>query len=215
MIDLESFKTRLLTALGDPGGARYSAAQMEEAVRQALEEYSRAAPQILETTLTVASAGCNQPVGDAQRMQCVLEVVYPYDENAADPAPYDPWYVYIKNGARWLLLGGGAAPQAGERILLRYAAAHTLAGLDGAQATSLPEVDEGLLALGAAGQAAVIRAASMVQAYGKRNPQDESLQLGKLRLEAFRKQLEARQPGDMPARPWSVRWALDGWDEGR
>ncbi len=212
MTDLDTFKTRLLTALGDPDGVRYSAAQLEEALRQALEEYSQSIPQILETTLTVVTAGGSQPVSAVKQMQCALEVVYPYDPNAANQASYDPWYIYVKDGSHWLLFGGDAVPQVGELILIRYAASHTLTGLDGAAVTSLPDVDEGLLALGAAGYAAVMRAAAMVQAYGKRNPQDESLQHGKLRLEAFRRQLENSPSPGMPAKPWSMRWSLDGWD---
>ncbi len=214
MTNLEEIKDRALEALGDPNGTRYSAAQLEEAIRLALEEYSRALPQVREAAITVTTAGSSQEISGVDRLLTVIEVVYPYDPAAANPEPCETWYAYSKDGSSWLLFED-RAPQVGELICVRCAAGHTLAGLDGAALTSLPNADEGLLVQAAAGHAAVMRSAGMVQAYGKRNPQDEIQQLGKLRLELFRKQLDARKDtglSGLPARPWRVGWALDGWD---
>ena len=215
MTNLESMKARLLESLGDPGGARYHDALLVEALRLALEEYSRALPQLKETPITVTIAGGRQQIGGIERLLAVIEVLYPYDP--ADPIehlPADPWYAYNTDGSHWLMFGA-VSPQVGERFCLRYAAGHTLAGLDGAESTTLLPADEGLLAQGASGHAAVMRSAGMLQVYGKPNPLDQSLQLGRLRLESFRKQLDERKDHGLPgllARPWTARWALDGWD---
>ncbi len=214
MTNLDTLKTRLLEALGDPDGTRYNAEQLEEALRLALEEYSRALPQVREIRLTVTTPGSSQEIDGVERLLGVIEAAYPYDPAEQDPTPCDAWYAYTKDGSHWLLFGR-AAPRAGELIWLRCACGHSLAGLDAAALTSLPVGDTGLLLEGAAGHAALMRAAGIAQTYGKRNPQDESVTLGRMRLESFRRRLEGRKDQGLPgllARPWISGWALDGWD---
>jgi hypothetical protein len=215
MTTLNELKDRILESLGDSNGTRYDAALLDEALRLALEEYSRALPQLQETVFTVTTAGSSQEISGVKRLLTVIEVLYPFDPNdLIEHLPADPWYAYNKDGSHWLLFGEDA-PQVGQQFCVRYAAGHTLAGLDGAESTSLPQADESLLAQGAAGHAAIMRSAGMLQAFGKRNPQDESLSLGRLRLESFRKHLDDRKDHGLPGlltRPWTARWVLDGWD---
>lgn len=213
MSNLTDLTTRILQTLGDPTGARYPAEQTGEALRRALEEYSRALPELLAETITVAAPGRSQPLGGARRLY-ICEVYYPYDPSASWPVPLDSFYSYNREGRSWLYLGGPGLPAAGEQILVHYAAAHTIQGLDGASLTSVPGEDEGLLVEGAAGMAAVMRAAGLLQAYGKRNPQDESAAQGAAMLASFRRRLKERRTPRSGGRPWLARWKMDGWDNG-
>src|SRR5512137_2649947 len=79
MTDYSTLKTRALQLLGDPDGARYDDATLQEAFRQALATYTRTCPQVRTEAITFASAGAEQPL-DA--LECpplyLLEVSYPF-----------------------------------------------------------------------------------------------------------------------------------------
>jgi hypothetical protein len=74
---LLEYRTRILDAIGDPTKARYSDAVTAEGLRMALEEYSKANPQIRETTITVVLAGRDQILAGVIDLLYPLSVLFP------------------------------------------------------------------------------------------------------------------------------------------
>jgi len=213
------FVDRICEAVGDAAKARYSEAVIAEGLRLALEEYSRAAPQIGEITITVENPGRDQAVVGVDRLLYILSVQFPVSAGSAPEV--SRFTARLCAGLQMISIAPPApVPQAGEQIRVVYAAQHTVAGLDAAEATTVPVVDFGLLVQGAAGHAMSIRADSIVESYGKRTPQEDVFAAAKRRLDDFRRRLRTRKAPEMPAPPWEQspqalpagRWRLDRLD---
>jgi hypothetical protein len=204
------YRTRVLEAVGDPASARYSDAILDEALRLALEEYSRAVPQIKDITLPVLIPSAEQELIGVVDLLFILACFYPV---TLDSAPeLESYYPYNRDGAHWLNLGGGLVPQVGDLLRVIYGAAHTIQDLDAALVTTAPVNDTGLIVQGAAGHALNIYGDSIVQSYGKRTPQDDVYAAAVRRLRDFRARLKGRR-GSGPVPAWSARWKLDAWDK--
>jgi hypothetical protein len=218
---------RICEAVGDPSKARYSEAVIMEGLRLALEEYSRAVPQIKETTITVEDPGRDQIVTGVSDLLYFLGVFFPVEAGSAPEI--ESYYAYLRDGAQWISIEPPArVPQVGDVIKITYAALHTIVGLGpsgGAPAepeepeeepeeepTTIPLADFGLLVQGAAGHAMSIRADSIIESYGKRTPQDDTFQAAKRRLDDFRRRLRGRKGPEMPAAPFGGVWKMDRWD---
>jgi hypothetical protein len=207
MADLQGLKARLLQLLGDGGEARYTAALLEESLRQALAAYGQVLPQVLEEPFSLEAEGREHALALGSAPLFVVRLVHP----AQEPWQEVPFQFFVRGGQPVLVIGGGSLPQAGESYRLRYAAAHTLEGLDGAEVTSLPPANESLLIRGAAGYATLLRLAGMAPAYGGRVSEGEALsRLGQQWLGDFQQALERlRRSEAMLHRPTGLR--LDRW----
>lgn len=101
----------------------------------------------------------------------------------------------------------------------------SLAGLDGAEETSLPEAHAGMIVEGAAGYAAALREAGRIEVCGLDTTSPAGLAAWSARrLEAFRKMLEEVRTADEIRRVASLRmdgagavspagWPLDGRED--
>jgi hypothetical protein len=218
MITLAEMRARVLEALGDPAGARHTPAQVEEGLRLALEEYSRAAPQVVTAVIIADQAGREQPLDAIGSLLYPISAAYPWSADAearnGRGCELCGCTFYRRDGRNYLYLVNGPIPAPGDAIRVSAGVLHTLEGLGGAPVTTLPEGDAGLLAEGAAAHVGYMRAGTIVQSYGKRNPQDETAAVARERLQAFRQRLEHLPTPLPPAAPWSAGWKLDAWDAG-
>ena len=186
MADLADLKQRVLNILGDPDGERFSDAQLEEALRQALAGCSQSQPLTQEADATLTIAGREQVLEDIGVPLYVLHVWRP----AAEPRQMVPFQYYVR-GSDPVLVLGGAEPQAGDTLHLRYAMRLTIDGLAGETETNLPEHCESILVRGAAGYAAFLRLGHVSEVYGQRNSEAaQLLALANHWLNDFRSALE-------------------------
>lgn len=211
------FHTAMLVLAGDDAGNRFSSGLMDEALRQILSEYSRAAPRLLSGTLTLTSAGQMQSLAALSGLIEAVEIVFPYDSTAAVYRPYvQPWQFAWRDGSPVLWIGGQPGPQAGEVLHVLYTAAHTIAGLDSAGTTTLPVEHEAALSGGAAALAANGRALRLVEAHGSRTDEAGKWLACAAPLEKrYRAFLDGLRSGGRVRPPlWrqEMGWRLDGWD---
>lgn len=159
---LTTLRDRVEQVLADTGNAIWATADLDEAIRQALHEYSRARPLAAVTTLTLSASGREISVSTVTGLLDVTEVWVPY--TAASPE-YPP---NIRGFIHWpdlviVRVNGDYEPAAGDVVRLFYTKLHTLNALDSASATTFPENDDSVLVTGAAGYAATGRALDLAE----------------------------------------------------
>jgi hypothetical protein len=213
MTSYSDLKTRALQLLGDPDSTRYDDATLQEAFRQALATYTRTCPQVRTEAVTFASAGAEQPL---EGLECpplyLLEVIHPYPAPDGVKPPRPACTLAYIEGAAWLRFADGTSPEAGEQARLTYAARHTLAGLDGAAAGSVPVAHEGVLALGAAVFAALQRIHRLAGSIGAPPAEPERLrELAEKYLERFNLELFSLK-SVQPVQGFPAGFNLDEWD---
>jgi hypothetical protein len=211
MTTLTTLRDRVEQVLADSGNAIWSTSDLDEAIRQALNEYSLVSPYQAEATLTLSDSDREIDVSALTSVIGVSEVWAPYD--AGSPTPirraFEHWRdwqsLYIKD--HWALAAGDVA-----RIF--YTQLHTLSGLDSATVTTLRAEEVALIITGAAGHAATSRALDLAeQVTLDRATVKQVRAWGQDKLREFRAGLSAiarRQAGvsHVPAP------ALDRWDGG-
>ncbi len=162
MSNLSTLRARVASLLKDAGHALWTTGELDDAIRRALHRYSEMRPQELVATLTLADAGREIPLTGISGLLRPLRVWYPY--SASEPGYPPRWVPWDLHGPATLFLDVAEEPQAGEEVRLFYAALHTIEGLDAAAATTVPLDDEETIVLGAAGYAALARAAYATEA---------------------------------------------------
>jgi len=216
MTDLAGFRTRILALLGDPAGARYTNATLDEALSQALEEFSVTVPNLIIEEFTVVTAGREQLITTVPSFLNVLQVVYPYNGTATEQTLLDAFYAWHDGEYLALYIGGPAVPAAGEVIQIYYTIPHTVENLNSAVATTINPAHDGLLSQGASAFSALLRAAQMVETPGKRLEDTTNLQKwGQEQRSHFTSSLRLLANGHThtAALP-TAGWKLDGWDGG-
>lgn len=215
MTNLTVFRTRILQLLGDPSGTRYATATLDEALSQALEEYSVAVPNLIIEEFTVVSPGREQLITTVPSFLNVLQAVYPFEGGASEQHRSDAFYAWHDGEYLALYIGGPAVPAAGEVIQIYYTIPHSVENLNNAVATTINPAHDGLLSQGASAFCALLRAAQMVETPGKRLEDNANLQKwGQEQRSRFTSSLQSLANGHAhtPALP-TAGWKLDGWDE--
>ncbi|NMC53547.1 MAG: hypothetical protein GYA48_07900 [Chloroflexi bacterium] len=204
---------RALQLLGDPLGGQYPAAVLAEAARRALEAFSRCAPRIESVEWVVESASGRQALPLAGAW-LVLDVEWRAASGILRAGR--PWQIVWQGGQPVIEWLSEPYPQPGDGLLARCALNHSLEGLDGAPQSSVKDADLGLLAQGAAGYAAQMRAAQLTESYGSRASDLGQLAAwGEAQLQRFEQRLaeEARRGG--VEIPWALPqrgWPCDRWE---
>ncbi len=166
MKTITEYRAETLIILGDTAGKRYSEAQLDTALRQALEQLNRARPVRETYKVKVADRETRDlilnwcPGADAD----ILTVRNESGEwlKASD---------YRTGGKTYLTIYDGPVPEVGTSVLLEVTGGHTISGLDGAGQTSVSDSLMLTVCTGAAGYAMRIRARSVTEVFGKR-PED-------------------------------------------
>jgi len=175
-MDLSTYKSRMLDELGDPTGSRFTPAILEQSLRQALNEYSVAVPLFLSTTHVVTVAGRDQVVSAVTSFQNILSLVYPYVSTVDLELQLSTAFYATDNGTCLALyIGGESTPAVGEVIYFVYTTGHTIDDLDSAASTTVNPTHEITIVDGASALAALYRANSIVESYGKREADYDNL----------------------------------------
>lgn len=163
---LAVYRERTRQTLADADSMIWEDDDIDEAIRQAAELYSRQQPAALNTTHT-CTAGREQDISAIEGLINVVTVWLPY--TAADPEfpPNRQAFQYWPESKTLFLLE--YEPNAGEIARIFYSAAHTITDLDSAASTTVPAENAGIIAIGAAALAASSRAVDRAQ---KRNEID-------------------------------------------
>ena len=199
MSDLTTLRAQVASLLSDASHDRWATDELDDALRLALRHYSERRPRELETTLTLAEAGRELSLAGVSGLLRPLRVWWPY--TAAEPAYPPRWVPWERHGTATLFLHVADEPQAGDGVRLFYAALHTVEGLDDETATTLAADEEGTLVVGAAGYAALARAAYVNEAVSRSERTPEQWHAwAESRLADFEKHLAPRYAPP----PWPV-----------
>lgn len=211
MIDLTAYRTRILAMLGDPSSNRYSATQVDEALRSALSEYSASYPTMNTLAFTVLTTGRVHAITGCLNVQFLTKVQWPA---AADPNVnvISAWYAVYAAGVPELHFNWDS-PLVGDVINLAYAANHTINALDSATVTTIPPVHDSLIALGASAHAAIARSQQITEQMTSRASNAGQLaNWGADRLAEFRAGLGLLAVSRFSLFQPRKGWPLDSWD---
>jgi hypothetical protein len=195
---------------------KYTNDVLDEALRKILSEYTRAFPNILQQEIILTSAGRSQSLSACADLINVIQLIHPYDDSQIDPYVYEreDYVITWQGGAPIAFFTGQDIPLNGESMLVKYAGKQTIKDLDGATATTVRDDHEDLLVVGAAGQAAMIRASGLNEAWGvKSGEMNQLMSWGNnqyMRFIAFLAEIRTEQSIDIFPETY---WPLDQWDK--
>lgn len=161
-MNLAAYRTAARDHARDGGATVWTDAQVDTALRAALEAYSRVTARTVVGTLTLGSSGREISLASLTGLLTVREVWLPYSASAPEHPPNQRYFIPLSPTT--VYIADSAEPAAGEVARVFYLALHTVDGLDGATATSVPAWHEQGLALGAAAYAAEARARQLTEA---------------------------------------------------
>lgn len=161
----QNYHDAVRVLLKDPDGSRYSDDLLDEALREALSIFSTAFPVGMLVTFDVPQTGSELSLAALQPVHQLIMLWYPFDEDDPDLAPLEDVHFYRPNGIPAVRWNGGQFEQ-GQAVQVYYSGTHTLAGLDDAEATTIPRSAEEAIRLGMAGFAAQARAMHLIEQHG-------------------------------------------------
>jgi hypothetical protein len=218
MSDLATLRNRVEQKLWDTANEVWSTEALDEAIWEALDEYSQALPQTSSEVLTLAADGREIDVSTLDGLLNVTRVYWPYDSTE------EIWPPNRVNGFRLDWIAGdpllvltsfeGAQPQAGDEVKVWYTCRHMIEDLDLATETTVPAVHESLLVLGAAGHAAQGRSLDLLR-ISEVDPElvTKYEKWAEGRLSEFRASLELlRGEAARGGESWGTGWSLDKWE---
>jgi hypothetical protein len=218
---LATLRDRVELKLQDSGNAKWASGDIDEAIEEALEQYSRRNPQQKITTLTLAADGREVDVSSITDLWRVEKVWWPYDSSDPD---YPPNWVQFEawSGDVLFIDEPGTAPATNDVVRIFYTAGHTLNGLNAAGATTIPAEDITYLISGAAHFAAQMRAVELSETLNVdrdvvKRLQEWATEQGKnfrygvsLRPPAWQRHAYAHDQNDIDE---AIRWALGRYNE--
>ena len=217
MSALAAYRSRIRLILGDKTADHYSNDLIDEGIRQALDQYSKAWPQILNASHTVITAGRDQSLSAIAGLQSILQVIYPYSVSVPTPEYFTAYY-FTFGPTPTIHISGDAVPSAGQIIQVSYTKPHSIKDLDNGTSTSVLDSHEGILCTGSAGYAALMRSSEVSEgfAYFGSVPADlnQLVEIGKSFLSVFNdylRQLQSQHQAHRTVLP-EAGWVLDNWD---
>jgi hypothetical protein len=203
MSDWDTLKTRVLNLLGDSAGVRYSDAMLEQAALQAVRLYSGTLPQLCFLEIEVPEPVDEVTLEEAEGLSAVISASWYIGAGNTRPVPA----AFTWNWSAGVPYLHFPQAQSG-RLRLVYSAGHTLAGLLGAEATTLPPVHFDLLSWTAAGYAMQLRADAVREAYGAKSSEAVTISAAaeKMILHS-RQQLDSLRYNQV----LSPEWSAPGW----
>ena len=148
--------------------------------------------------------------------EAVLQLILPYNTALLDPSfnAREDFYVFFNEGQPFVHFTGSPVPLAGQVLFVRYARRHTLDELDGEDFTTMRADHASMLVVGAAGAAAMSRAAGTIEQWGGKAGDPNQLMLwGQTQYERFREFLLTIRSEQTQAIFPNSFWALDGEDQ--
>jgi hypothetical protein len=146
LADVRSDVTTLLAGAVD--SLTWTTTLLDAAIRLALAEVDGVL--IYESDFTVSVTGREQDLSAVPDLLGVLALAYPWPGSMACGADFAQRLVAWRSVGHGRVILDRWEPQIGEVIRVRHTQRHTLADLDGAAATTVPEIYRPLLGLAAA-----------------------------------------------------------------
>jgi hypothetical protein len=217
---LTTLTDRVEARLQDTGNARWAAADIQESIEQALEQWSRHDPYLTVGTVTLAADGREISLSTLTGLLRVEQVWCPY--TAADPDYPPNWVQFRVWPGPILFIDEPTEPEKDDVARIWYTKMHTISGLNSASATTLPAEDVGYFINGAAGFAAQMRAVELAETLNADRDVVKRLNdWAEENLKNFRYGMSLRQP--WAERQWyahdqndldeAIRWALGRYNE--
>jgi hypothetical protein len=205
MTTLAAYRTKVLALLNDPSLERFTNDQVDAALTFAVEDYSRYRP--LARTYAIDSTGEQRIVLPADFN--AFSVVRAEWVNSGYLTDEIAFYTYMQD-EQWILETNQVTVPVGEVLNLTYYCMHTIDTLGSATGTTIPDQDEDLVVLGAAGEAARSRAVSKVES-NNLNPNEANflMKLSQDMLKQFQIILGRPETGFQ-----SASWADSSIDKG-
>jgi hypothetical protein len=218
MSDLATLRGLVERKLWDETNAVWSDDVIDQAIWEALDEYSRMLPLAAEEVLTLAAAGRSIDVSSITGLLSVTRVYWPYDssEEIWPPNQVKGFRLDWVAGDPYLVLTAydGTEPQTGDEVKVWYTCRQTIEDLDLATGTTVPALHESLIVLGAAGYAVQGRGLDLLR-ISEIDP-DLVTKYEKWAegwLQEFRAKLEQlRGESARAGESWGTGWELDKWE---
>jgi hypothetical protein len=158
---LATLRDRVELMLQDGSNATWASGDVDEALEQAIEQWSRKDPQLLITTVTLAADGREVDISGISNPMRIERVWWPYDSSDPDYPPN--WVQFEVWPGDILYIDEPSEPASGDKVRIWYTKMHTLNGLNSASATTLRAEDISYLIAGAAAIAARMRAVELAE----------------------------------------------------
>lgn len=216
MSTLAQIRDRVELVLADTGNLIYSTAELDEAIKAAVHEYTAVYPMLKEDDITLAADGREVSLSTLTGLVSVVEVWWPYDAADWPPNRVKIWKQVDLAGVPYLYFSDiyGSEPQSGEKVRVWYTVLHTLNGLDSATVSTVRADHENWIVTGAAGKAAMTRVVELEETTDVDVYVVESLRAwARTKLREFFVALEGIR-GESARRgvPWLDGFELDKWD---
>lgn len=212
--DLAEYRTSILACLLDTG-VKYSTTTIDEALRRALNDYTRAFPDFTTAEITLTASGRRVVLASQTDLIAILHCLHPYVSTLTDiyQRAREDYVVNWVGGVPVLFFTGNPLPKTGEKVYLEYAKAQKVKDLDSASATSVRLDHKQILTAGAAGFSALIRSQMLNETWGGLPGQMPNLQQwGASTVKAFHDQLIIIRQ-ELNLNPFTAsKWKLDDWD---
>jgi hypothetical protein len=166
---LAAYEARILALLDDAAQARFTTAQVDAALRWALNVYSQNRPLSLTYSLDTDGNQTIEIPDDFTGSHIMCVELYEAD---IDDVRALGFYAYQKDESWWIMTTGETIA-AGEVLTITYSGEHTIDNLDSASGTTIPVEHEEFICIGAAGYALNQRVASRLESV---NLNDDTLQ---------------------------------------
>ena len=216
MSALATYRSQVLAILKDISQVAWSTAEIDAAIRSALEEYSRINPQTIDTVITCPGDGRMIALDSLTHFIGIADVWWPFDSGATSetwpPNRIAGWRLIWDNAQPVLFLSSsdGSQPQTSDEIRIWYFTIHTIQDLDSGELTTLPVQHEYLVCKGAAAYAAESGALNrsevldpeLVRKWAGTQLADYRRELERIRASSVRNEGEPFGPG----------WKLDKYD---
>lgn len=220
MSTLTQLEQRLQYNLIDAGGLIWNDNELDEALKQALDQYNYVNPLQKETVITLPGDSHEIALDSLTDLINVVDVWWPYDSDASQetwpPNRVRGFRLYWDDARPVLVLDlkKGDQPQTDDEMRVWYVARHTIQDLDSATITTIRGDHVSLILLGAAGHAAMFRAIDLVETSGIDLYQVGMLATwGRSRLREFNAELaKVQRSSARSGRPWGSGWQMDKWD---
>jgi hypothetical protein len=159
MSNLAAYRIAVLALLSDSSKVIFSDDDVDQALRWAISEYSLKRPLIRTYQLSVdTTTALHVLPADFVSRYIVKVELYNADPDSIVELAHHAYKV----DEQWMI-NTRYEVSAGEVLQISYSAVHTIDDLDAAAGTTVPDSDETLLELGAAGHAALMRALNRVE----------------------------------------------------
>jgi len=162
--NLASIRDRVEVMLQDTGNATWVAGDIDEAIQEALERYTKINPAREIDTVTLAADGREIDISAITAYLSIERVWWDYD--AADPRHPPRWRDFEVWPGDIVYINDAGEPQTNDVVRLWLTKKQTIDDLDGATASTLPADDVTLIVTGAAGIAAVMRSREVGELLG-------------------------------------------------